>query len=327
MIAANQQDTSILAERKASGSKVIPFTIPEPIVGISILIPVFNYDARKLVSYLHEYYTDKRLDLEIICCDDGSSQFVKENQTLNNLEFCTYYKSKKNRGRSQTRNFLAQKASKDYLLFLDCDVLPKNVSFLQRYFNAISQGKEVVFGGLEYTPSIGKEQTLRWLFGIYREAFPLEQRILKPYEATLTSNLLIKKNIFKKVLFEESLTAYGYEDFVFVQNLQKRGIEIHQIANETYHLNVDKSEDYIEKVRTATRNLVYLYHTEILSEPTKIIKVYNKLKRLGLPVFLKWFYQIFRKRMEKNLISRKPSLTILDIYKASYFCYHIAKKP
>lgn len=325
MIAANQEESIILEGKKAAGSKVIPFKIAEPIASISILIPVFNHNATKLVSCLHRYYIDNRLDLEIICCDDGSSEFLEENKQLNNLEFCTYYRSRKNRGRSQTRNFLAQKATKEYLLFLDCDVLPKNVSFLQRYLNAISQGKEVAFGGLEYSPTIKKEQTLRWLFGIYREAIPLEKRLKDPYNSTLTSNLLVKKDIFKKILFEESLTDYGYEDFVFVKNLEKQGIQIHQIANEIYHLNVDKSEDYIDKIRSATRNLVYLHRSGFLEQPTKITKLYKVLKKARTTFVLKWFYMAFRKRMERKLISKRPSLTLLDVYKASYFCYHISK--
>lgn len=325
MIAANQEETVIIEAKKAVGSKVIPFKIAEPIASISILIPVFNYNATNLVECLHQYYIDNRLEIEIICCDDGSSKFLEENKRLNNLKYCTYYRSRKNRGRAQTINFLASKANKDFLLFLDCDVLPKNVSFLQRYLNSISQGKEVVFGGLEYTPSIKKEQTLRWLFGIYREAIPLEKRLKDPYNTTLTSNLLIRKDIFKKVLFEESLTDYGYEDFVFVKNLEKQGVVIHHIANEIYHLHVDKSEEYIDKVRAATRNLVYLHRTGILEQPTKITRLYKILKKARTTFVLKWFYMAFRKRMERKLTSKRPSLTLLDIYKASYFCYHISK--
>ncbi|GLB50002.1 glycosyltransferase family 2 protein [Neptunitalea lumnitzerae] len=324
MILANQEQT-VLPNKKSKESKVIPLKI-ESLTSISVLIPVYNYNATKLVTMLHNYYFDEKLDIEIICCDDGSTQFLEENKQLSKLPHCTYFRSKRNKGRSQTRNFLAQKATKEYLLFLDCDVLPKNVSFFHRYINAILEGKEVVFGGWEYSVT-PREQNLRWLFGIYREALPLEERIKDPYRSSFTSNILIKRNIFNSIRFESSLTEYGYEDYLFIKNLERRNIPVHHISNEIYHFIEDHSSEYLKKTNRAIENLVYLHDYNFLDmKESKLGKMYTKLNVLKASLLVDTFYKVFRKGMERNLTSYKPSLFVFDLYRISYFCNQMAKE-
>ncbi|GLB53741.1 glycosyl transferase [Neptunitalea chrysea] len=324
MILANQQ--TVIQKGGARESKVIPLKITEPFVSISILIPIYNHNAYDLIKTLHQYHLDERIDVEIICCEDGSSMYLDKNKRIEDIPNCIYYKSKKNKGRSQTINYMAQKASKDYLLILDCDVLPKNVSFFQRYLNSIQEGNEVIFGGWEYMPTITKDQNLRWLFGIYREAFTLEQRLKDPYATTFTSNILIKKSIFNYIQFESSLTQYGYEDYLFIRNLKQKGIKIHHISNEIYHLNEDYSVDYLDKTKRAMKNLVYLHKSDFMDiKESRLGNVYAKLRLLKVSFLMDIFHSMFKNSMEKNLTSKKPSLFIFDIYKTSYFCYQMNK--
>lgn len=325
MIVANQQQV-VLPKSKSTESKVIPLNVAETFSGISILIPIYNYSAGKLVNTLLEYYLDDSPNIEIICCDDGSSEFTEENKQIEKLPHCTYFRSKNNKGRSQTVNFLAQKASKEYLLILDCDVLPKNVSFLQRYFDATKTGNDVIFGGWEYMPTVSKSQNLRWLFGIYREALSIEKRLKDPYATTFTSNILIKRKLFNTIKFETSLTQYGYEDYLFIKTLQKKGISVHHIENEIYHLNEDYSTEYLQKTKLAIDNLIYLHNAHFLElKESKMGTLYHKLKKGGFTFFVDKCFLLLRKPMEKKLYSYKPSLLIFDIYKAGYFCHQMNK--
>ena len=51
---------------------------------LSILIPVFNYDASPLVQELKEQIEKLGISYEIIVLNDASTSFLAENQTLKN---------------------------------------------------------------------------------------------------------------------------------------------------------------------------------------------------------------------------------------------------
>ncbi len=79
---------------------------------LSILIPVYNFDIRKLVVDLHFCCTSENIKFEIICFDDGSERAFKEiNAELKHLSNCTYTELPQNIGRSAIRNKLAQNAN------------------------------------------------------------------------------------------------------------------------------------------------------------------------------------------------------------------------
>ncbi len=54
---------------------------------LSILIPVYNFDVRKLVHQLHEQGLLLEIPFEIICVDDASFiEFTEINASIKNLE-------------------------------------------------------------------------------------------------------------------------------------------------------------------------------------------------------------------------------------------------
>ena len=289
---------------------------------LSILIPIFNYNTDPLVNELHKYCLESKLDFEILCQDDASNEFLDENQKINTLENCNFSGNNLNLGRGTNINLLAEKAKFEWLLIMDCDTFPTQSDFIQNYISKINEAEKVVFGGIEYKKEKpANDQLLRWFYGIARESLSVEKRNTNPNGNALTSNILIKKNVFLSNKFDESITKYGYEDLVFLSDLKKKGIVVKHIDNPTYHLGLETSKQFLKKTKTALENLKKLTATTSLnSSESKILKTYVLLEKMHLTDLISFLFKKNEPNMVRNLLSKKPSLLLFDLYKLGYFC-------
>lgn len=280
---------------------------------LSILIPIYDYTVLPLVNELVKQCNASGITFEILCQDDASNSPKNiPNQEVNLLPNCSFYINETNLGRGKNINSLAQKAAYDWLLILDCDTLPADSNFVQTYVDVISNSsKKIIFGGIIYEDKKPeKERLLRWIYGQKRETVSI-----------LTSNLLIKKEVFLQYPFDKSITKYGYEDLCFFSVLKNNNFEIYRIENSTFHLNLETSEVFLNKTKTALENLVFLYNAKkISSEDSKIIRVFELLKNLKLTRFSAFLFKKNQIKIERNLLSENPSLFLFDLYKLGNFC-------
>ncbi|MFE3870835.1 glycosyltransferase family 2 protein [Flavobacterium sp. ZS1P70] len=291
---------------------------------LSILIPIYNYNAYPLVLELHKQCTDCGINFEIIGIDDASTQNKLENNAIQFLTNCSFIELSENIGRSKIRNLLASKANYDWLLYLDCDTFPENSDFILNYISRINLSAEkVLFGGIVYTKEKPtNDQLLRWTFGQKREAISVSQRKKNPYSTTFVSNILIKKTVFDAILFDEKITNYGYEDFAFIQNLKLENIDIEHIENPVFHLNLETSSLFLSKTKTALETLLFISKTNSKIEiESKIIKTHKMLCDLKINLWIGKLFQKLQSRLENHLTSEKPTLLAFDCYKIGYFCY------
>lgn len=291
---------------------------------LSILIPIYNYDAYPLVLELHKQCLESKIDFEIICIDDASTRLKSNNNSIPSLANCSLTELPKNIGRSKIRNLLATKSNYDWLLFLDCDTFPKNSLYIPNYISQINtSAKDAFFGGITYSRAKpNPDQLLRWVYGQKREAIALQQRIKQPHKTAFVSNFLIKKTIFARFLFDEKIEEYGYEDYTFVQTLKLNGIDIKHIENPLLHLNLETSSLFLSKTKTALETLFLISKvSSSIETDSKIIKTHKKLRLLKMDLLVSKWFQILKGRLEKNLTSKKPSLFVFDSYKIGYFCY------
>lgn len=280
---------------------------------LSVLIPVYHYNALPLVNELVKQCNCSGITFEILCQDDASnSQENILNQEINLIPNCSFFINEANLGRGKNINSLAQKAKYDWLLILDCDTFPTDSNFIQKYIDVVSDSsKNILFGGIIYEDKKPeKEKLLRWIYGQKRET-----------SAILTSNLWIKKEVFLQHPFDDSITKYGYEDLCFFSVLKKNHFEVSLIKNPTFHLNLETSEVFLNKTKTALENLVFLYNANKISgEESKIIKAFELLKNLKLTQFTAFLFNKNQIKIKRNLISENPSLFLFDLYKLGYFC-------
>lgn len=292
---------------------------------LSILVPTYNYKTIDLVKELQQQAISEKIDFEIIVGDDKSSdlEIVNQNQIINDLENCSYLVNKQNLGRGGNLNALVKQSKFDWVLFLDCDVMPEKSNFLKNYTDCIkNQKSEICFGGLIYDKKKPKsDELLRWFYGHKRESISLEKRKLKPYETTLTSNILIKKSVLEQFPFHSEIKNYGFEDLVFVLELKKNNIKIEHIENPVLHLNLEKSLVFVNKFQSSLANLKYLTDNKIIeNKDARFSHLKSKLDKLFLTSLVAFCFKIFKNSFLKNLASKNPSVFIFDLYRIGFYC-------
>jgi len=290
---------------------------------ISICIPVFNYEVLPLVESLLKL--ENASDFEIIIGDDASDEkYKKLNDALHSLSKVSYYERESNMGRSAIRNFLASKATRDYLLFIDADSALVNEQFIQLYIEELKSSK-VICGGTIYDKEPSNVNLmLRYVYGINREVRAIEERMRFPYRSFSAQNFCIEKSLFQAQPFDEEIKYYGHEDTLLGLSLKKRGVKIKHIENPLIHTGLEPALIFISKTNTGLENLIRLIHRrpdlKAMSDEVRVLRYYYKVESLKLRGVLAFFYRSFKRQFLKNLCSSSPSLFYFDIYKLGYLC-------
>jgi len=291
---------------------------------LSILIPTFNYNITRLVADLYHQALETSIDFEIIIMEDGSILHVKENDAMNEFEFCNHIVVKENIGRSAIRNKLADEAKYDHLLFIDCDAEVCSEHYVEKY---VSFCKEecVVIGGTSYDPNEKNPRySLRLAYGRQREARSASERSKQDtYQNFATFNFLISKSLFQKVRFDESIRGYGHEDTLLGHQLHELGCRFLQIENPLIHKGLDDNAAFLRKTEDGARNLYLLYktgHYPFLVEESKLLNTFVRIYKTGLTMLLCTFFLALKPYMQYKLSKPSPSLRLYDLYKLLVVC-------
>lgn len=288
---------------------------------ISILIPTYNYNIDNLLNNLIYQIKTSNCNIEIIVCDDYSTHNIIKNFNLKNSNI-TLLKNEKNLGRTETRQILAEKAKNDWLLFLDADVLPCQSNFIINYLETIKKNNcDLVYGGFNYQKERPeKNKILRWTYGNKKEDIPLTKRSKKPYKTIISANILVKKNIFIEVNKEFTGNYYGYDN-VFSIKLEEIKAKILHINNPVWHLGLETNETYLRKKEKSAQTVHHLYKlNKINSGSNDLLKAYEKLKKFKLIKLVGTIFTLINPLIKINLLSKSPSITLLNIYRLGYFC-------
>lgn len=294
---------------------------------ISLLIPVCDYDVVALVHSMKSCIGKIPEFIEIIIGDDGSSPEYRARYMSLEGDGVRVLVSERNIGRAAIRNKLALEAKGDYLLFIDADtMIPSTAeSYINRWIEAIPSA-QVISGGTLYHESApgDPDKILRWKYGRKREQRKASERNKMPYASFSTYNVIIDRNIFSKLRFNEELRQYGHEDTLFSYQLQKAGISIAHIDNGLFHEGLESNRDYLNKTRLGIENLSMLYDVvtdkRTFSSSVNMLRIYNILRIFRLPLLLAGIFIRYRERMEIRLDSANPSMILFGFYKVSMFC-------
>lgn len=289
---------------------------------LSVLIPTFNYNTLNLVQNIYKQCIEVTILFEIFVQDDGTTneEIIKINEQINTFHNCFYEINKTNLGRASNLNTLIQKANFEWVLILDCDVLPINNQFIFDYKNQFKQTNKVVFGGLAYKNKIDNPLgKLRWKYGIKREALTVKERNKNKYETILTSNTLFHISVFEKIKFNNTIKKYGYEDFVFAMELKNNNILVKHIENRVYHLNLETATIFIQKTKNSLETLHFLESNKIVINKTKLQKMKFFIERSKLKPIFNAIYKLFDSKINKNLHSKNPSIFLFDVFKLNYY--------
>lgn len=297
---------------------------------LSILIPTYNYVCVQLVRALSEQV--QRIDglcYEIIVADDGSTSgaVIAENRAINNLPYARYWELGENVGRSAVRNRLFEQSRGEYLLFLDCDGVPADDAFLARYVEYIKKGvKGVVCGSIvhpELLPS--PAVSLRWSYEKRAEkTMTAEWRNQNTYTNFRSFNFLIDRESFAKLLFNEKIRHYGFEDNLFGRDLLQQNIPLLHIDNPMLNLDIEQNKVFVKKSEEAMRTLAS--HYDMLAPLVRISSVVDKLERWRISWLFKLCYKMLRPLVLRNLYGAYPSVMLFNLYKAGYLLELLGEK-
>lgn len=287
---------------------------------LSICIPIYNQDVNNLISKLSIQVEKLDALAEIILIDDCSSEdFKRKNQDI--CKKHTYVKLKKNVGRAKIRNLFLNYVNFEYLLFLDCDATITNDTLLQVYIDIFRKENYKVYCGGSIYPKAkpSREYRLRWANGNVRETIPAESRKKKPYSSFMTSNVIIRKEVFKKIQFDESIVKYGHEDTLFGYALKNERIEISHIDNTVLNDDIDTNTVFLKKTEDALINLAAIakkleYAPEFINE-IKLLKFYFTLKKRGLITLLNIVFRLSKKTIAFLFHLGAHNLYLFDFYK------------
>lgn len=286
----------------------------------SLLIPNYNEtNIRSLVRMLSYCGSKLCIDFEIIVLDDASTNetLIAYYSELNNYPNVHCYQLPENKGRTYTRNQLANIARFDWLLFMDSDTIPQTERFLRSFAEAFQQKNiEVVFGGVFYgfMPPKEIQRRLRYTFGSQRESKPLILRKNQIYLSVISTCFAIKKDVFLSLQLPQE-NRYGM-DVLFAYQLQKNNIKVLHIESLAEIKVIDKTEDFLQKTEKAIETLHYLVRNQMIpSNYTPLLEVVRKLETWKLTRIFMWLAIRFKPQMLNNLHSEKPIMRVFDIYR------------
>ena len=153
---------------------------------VSVILPVFNaesYVAKAIESVLQQAEVE-----EVIVVNDGSTDgslaIIKEFQNIDERIKVFHHKNKQNKGRSETRNLGIQKATSNFIAFLDADDF-----YLKNRFTNDQLKFEEDHSVEGVYNAIGAH--------FYKESSLVEKQ---PLQLTTVSNAIVSEDLFKTLL-------------------------------------------------------------------------------------------------------------------------------
>jgi glycosyltransferase involved in cell wall biosynthesis len=239
---------------------------------LSILIPVFNWNIVSLLERLMGEIDSSITDgVELIVIDDCSTDSVLSSDNYsyacsNPRTYFAYTALGRNAGRSVVRNLLASRARGEYLLFLDCDILPDSPSFIRNYLGYVKRNEfDVICGGRSYVIRVLQDKAYDFhvYFGNKKEVCSASIRNREPWKFVLTSNIMVRRKVFACMPFDERFVGYGYEDIEWGIRLSRNHRILH-IENNASHIGLQTKSKMYEKMRESVPN--YLLLSELYPE-------------------------------------------------------------
>lgn len=285
--------------------------------GLSVLIPVFNWDVNELVDSLLAQRADWPGPVEIVLFDDGSgAEFRARNRPLATRPDVRYHELAQNVGRAAIRNQLAATAQYAWLLLLDNDSLLPDSQFLARY--AAMRGRAaVLIGGTCYAPLAPADPALRlrWLYGREREARPAAVRQQAPYRQFTINNALLRAEVLARFPLDERLRGYGHEDTTFGEALAAGGLPLLHLDNPVLHAGLEPAAVFLRKSEEAVRNLAQGFRENGTGTDSRLLQTALHLRTWGAAAVLQAALGAAEPRLRRHLLSATPTLRALDLLK------------
>lgn len=286
---------------------------------LSICIPTYNTDCSELLDILAEQIAQLEETVEVLVCDDFSTDDVRKNQEACERNGFSFFENQSNLGSISTRIKLAKNSSFNWLLFIDADMLPKTDEYVIKYTNLVTfNNADVAIGGCCYANEI-KPFSLRLRYGRNREEISAEKRQLNPYNSILFGNILIKKELFSEVFNDFLDNAYG-EDIYLSSSLKSLNKDVVHLPNETYHLGLENNREFVKKIQKSGEMHARLDSNSALDlSHSKLVRTYSLLNRYMLDNLVRLALTISSPFLRTVLYVFGAPMLFVDLLRLFYF--------
>jgi len=283
---------------------------------LSILIPAYNSDCRRMVEALRTLCEGIALPFsyEIIVADDASTDptMTEANRQIEQWEGCHLLVNAENKGSAATRNVLGRNSHYEWLLFLDSDMEIPSQHFILNYLGY--EGYDVVNGGI----AIGGDEkqwhtNLRYHYEKQAESkHTAVRRNEHGFRQFRSTNFMIRRSCFMAHPFDERFKKSGYEDVHFGRKLEQSGATILHIDNPLVLADFEDNVGYLSKCERHMRTL-FQFRSE-LEGYSDIMQLAERLPHTPIKIWHKLFGGIER----RLLAGRCTSLTLFNLYRIGY---------
>ena len=284
---------------------------------ISILIPTYNHVCVELVSTLQQQASQLPINYEIIVADDGSTiaSTIQANRAINDYTNSRYIERPKNAGRAAIRNYLAEKASQPWLLFIDSDMVVRRPDFLRQYVDTPDE-QAVWDGGICIGGNASLlKKNLRYQYERANEQLhTVGRRQQQPYRDFHTANFMAPKQLMTEHPFDLRFRHYGYEDVLFGMTLESHRIPIHHLDNPLSFEVFEENEQFRNKTEEGLRTLYTFRHE--LKDGSRLLQ---RMEYLGWILPLLRLFHHATKKLERRILLRHPSLFLFSLYRLGYY--------
>jgi glycosyltransferase involved in cell wall biosynthesis len=251
---------------------------------LSVLIPFMRDDPTNLLLALDR----EAVAVEVIVLDDGSGDpalATKVGEAVDAMRLpARFVRLPANEGRSKGRNRLARHARADRFLFIDADMLPDSTHFLADWLALIDAGDPAAaFGGfsLDQTPRT-RDNALHRAMALRSDCVSAADRARDPAKHMFTANLLVRRDVFDGVRFDERFTGWGWEDVEWAIRVADRWPIVHADIPAS-HLGLDSAATMARKYEQSAANFarVVADHRDVV-ETYPSYRVARVLKQVPL---------------------------------------------
>ena len=200
---------------------------------VSIIIPIYNRLYSTVMLLMKLYYQlseqDKLDEVQVICINDGSTEEIDREPTIENL--CKiygfeYYKQK-NVGGAATCNKGIEKVKGDYFTFIDCDDDIVD-DYIKNIFSELGDNEHLI--------------AYKWYF---KEPRVLGEWHDKPYVNWNVWSYLFRTDYFKQFKFDENINVGWDYDFVHRSIGSKPDMYIRYVPTKALVVYDDKNQKSI----------------------------------------------------------------------------------
>lgn len=232
----------------------------------SIIIPTFNR-AHVIQKAIDSVLQQTFLDFELMIVDDGSEDMTEGIINTITDERLKYFK-RENQGVCAARNFGAEKAAGEYLVFLDSDDLLTNDAIKNFHNQIVFQRNDIIFSDLELHDLISKKTS------IISSRYPYGNKQSNGF--FMSGTFAISKSLFLKVGGYDPLIKYG-ENTELKLRLEKIGYSYgftDQIGLIYFKSEEGGSQNLLQQAES--NEYMIAKHADFFEKHPKVLKLYRQ---------------------------------------------------